>query len=75
MVWAAQNVQGLGGTSQGRRAGRAGTGAPCKPAAVPPLSPGEAQPCKLQPIAIPPARCYTYSWDQDNFGESQGGLC
>ncbi|XP_032933003.1 phosphoinositide 3-kinase regulatory subunit 5 isoform X2 [Catharus ustulatus] len=28
---------------------------------------GEAQPCKLQPIAIPPARCYTYSWDQDNF--------
>ncbi|XP_016158121.1 PREDICTED: phosphoinositide 3-kinase regulatory subunit 5 [Ficedula albicollis] len=28
---------------------------------------GEAQPHKLQPIAIPPARCYTYSWDQDNF--------
>ncbi|XP_014742341.1 PREDICTED: phosphoinositide 3-kinase regulatory subunit 5 isoform X1 [Sturnus vulgaris] len=28
---------------------------------------GEAQPCKLQPIALPPARCYTYSWDQDNF--------
>ncbi|XP_063265659.1 phosphoinositide 3-kinase regulatory subunit 5 isoform X2 [Prinia subflava] len=28
---------------------------------------GEAQPCKLQPIPLPPARCYTYSWDQDNF--------
>ncbi|KAL2297551.1 hypothetical protein Nmel_016093, partial [Mimus melanotis] len=66
-VGAAQNMQGLGGTSQGRRAGRAGTGGPCKPTAVPPLSPGKAQPCKLQPIAIPPARCYTYSWDQDNF--------
>uniref|UniRef100_U3K446 Phosphoinositide 3-kinase regulatory subunit 5 n=1 Tax=Ficedula albicollis TaxID=59894 RepID=U3K446_FICAL len=31
------------------------------------FSAGEAQPHKLQPIAIPPARCYTYSWDQDNF--------
>ncbi|XP_031985108.1 phosphoinositide 3-kinase regulatory subunit 5 isoform X2 [Corvus moneduloides] len=28
---------------------------------------GEAQPRKLHPIPIPPARCYTYSWDQDNF--------
>ncbi|XP_039937565.1 phosphoinositide 3-kinase regulatory subunit 5 isoform X2 [Hirundo rustica] len=28
---------------------------------------GEAQPRKLQPIPLPPARCYTYSWDQDNF--------
>ncbi|NXS24738.1 PIRK5 kinase, partial [Mystacornis crossleyi] len=34
---------------------------------------GEAQPRKLHSIPIPPARCYTYSWDQDNFGES-GGL-
>lgn len=41
-----------------------------KPTAVPPLSPGEAQPRKLHPFPIPPARCYTYSWDQDNFGES-----
>uniref|UniRef100_A0A8D2MMG7 Phosphoinositide 3-kinase regulatory subunit 5 n=1 Tax=Zonotrichia albicollis TaxID=44394 RepID=A0A8D2MMG7_ZONAL len=40
---------------------------PCQPAAVPPLSAGEAQPRKLQPFPIPPARCYTYSWDQDNF--------
>ncbi|NWZ17402.1 PIRK5 kinase, partial [Agelaius phoeniceus] len=31
---------------------------------------GEAQPRKLHPFPIPPARCYTYSWDQDNFGES-----
>ncbi|NXU20873.1 PIRK5 kinase, partial [Pardalotus punctatus] len=31
---------------------------------------GEAQHHKLHPIPIPPARCYTYSWDQDNFGES-----
>ncbi|NXD02078.1 PIRK5 kinase, partial [Certhia familiaris] len=31
---------------------------------------GEAQPRKLHPIPIPPARCYTYSWDQDTFGES-----
>ncbi|NWV67700.1 PIRK5 kinase, partial [Malurus elegans] len=30
----------------------------------------EAQPGKLHPIPIPPTRCYTYSWDQDNFGES-----
>nr|XP_026654781.1 phosphoinositide 3-kinase regulatory subunit 5 [Zonotrichia albicollis] len=29
--------------------------------------PSEAQPRKLQPFPIPPARCYTYSWDQDNF--------
>uniref|UniRef100_A0A8C3MVT2 Phosphoinositide 3-kinase regulatory subunit 5 n=1 Tax=Geospiza parvula TaxID=87175 RepID=A0A8C3MVT2_GEOPR len=28
---------------------------------------GEAQPRKLHPFPIPPARCYTYSWDQDNF--------
>ncbi|PKK19229.1 phosphoinositide-3-kinase, regulatory subunit 5 [Columba livia] len=28
---------------------------------------GEAQPRKLHPIPIPAARCYTYSWDQDNF--------
>ncbi|XP_015501441.1 phosphoinositide 3-kinase regulatory subunit 5 isoform X3 [Parus major] len=28
---------------------------------------GEAQPRKLQPIPVPPARCYTYSWDQDTF--------
>uniref|UniRef100_A0A8B9J2E4 Phosphoinositide 3-kinase regulatory subunit 5 n=1 Tax=Amazona collaria TaxID=241587 RepID=A0A8B9J2E4_9PSIT len=25
------------------------------------------QPCKLRTIRIPAARCYTYSWDQDNF--------
>ncbi|NXA67690.1 PIRK5 kinase, partial [Mohoua ochrocephala] len=35
---------------------------------------GEAQPRKLHPIPIPPARCYTYSWDQDNFGELGGPL-
>ncbi|XP_009645540.1 phosphoinositide 3-kinase regulatory subunit 5, partial [Egretta garzetta] len=28
---------------------------------------GEAQPRKLHTIPIPAARCYTYSWDQDNF--------
>ncbi|XP_050175467.1 phosphoinositide 3-kinase regulatory subunit 5 [Myiozetetes cayanensis] len=28
---------------------------------------GEAQPHKLHTIPIPTARCYTYSWDQDNF--------
>ncbi|XP_062447746.1 phosphoinositide 3-kinase regulatory subunit 5 [Rhea pennata] len=28
---------------------------------------GEAQAHKLHTIPIPPARCYTYSWDQDNF--------
>ncbi|XP_061472489.1 phosphoinositide 3-kinase regulatory subunit 5 [Rhineura floridana] len=28
---------------------------------------GEAQPCKLQLIPIPVARCYTYRWDTDNF--------
>ncbi|XP_029871801.1 phosphoinositide 3-kinase regulatory subunit 5 isoform X2 [Aquila chrysaetos chrysaetos] len=28
---------------------------------------GEAQPRKLHTIPIPTARCYTYSWDQDNF--------
>ncbi|XP_039246160.1 phosphoinositide 3-kinase regulatory subunit 5 [Pipra filicauda] len=28
---------------------------------------GEAQPHKLHTIPIPAARCYTYSWDQDNF--------
>lgn len=70
MAWAAQNMQGVGGTSQARGAGRGGTGGPRKPTPVPPLSPGEAQPRKLHPIPIPPARCYTYSWDQDNFGES-----
>ncbi|XP_066056642.1 phosphoinositide 3-kinase regulatory subunit 5 isoform X2 [Chamaea fasciata] len=32
-----------------------------------PAMAGEAQPRKLQPIPLPPARCYTYSWDQDNF--------
>uniref|UniRef100_A0A8C6ZSV0 Phosphoinositide 3-kinase regulatory subunit 5 n=1 Tax=Nothoprocta perdicaria TaxID=30464 RepID=A0A8C6ZSV0_NOTPE len=36
-------------------------------AAVFPAIAGEAQPCKLHTIPIPPARCYTYSWDQDNF--------
>ncbi|NWX44413.1 PIRK5 kinase, partial [Steatornis caripensis] len=30
---------------------------------------GEAQPHKLHTIPIPVARCYTYSWDQDNFGK------
>ncbi|KAM6297559.1 phosphoinositide 3-kinase regulatory subunit 5 [Aegotheles albertisi] len=28
---------------------------------------GEAQPHKLHTIPIPAARCYAYSWDQDNF--------
>ncbi|XP_075297259.1 phosphoinositide 3-kinase regulatory subunit 5 isoform X2 [Opisthocomus hoazin] len=28
---------------------------------------GEDQPRKLHTIPIPTARCYTYSWDQDNF--------
>ncbi|XP_051491147.1 phosphoinositide 3-kinase regulatory subunit 5 [Apus apus] len=28
---------------------------------------GEAQPHRLHTIPIPAARCYTYSWDQDNF--------
>ncbi|KAM6050575.1 phosphoinositide 3-kinase regulatory subunit 5 isoform 3-T5 [Chlamydotis macqueenii] len=28
---------------------------------------GEAQPRKLHTIPIPTARCYAYSWDQDNF--------
>uniref|UniRef100_A0A8C6NCY7 Phosphoinositide 3-kinase regulatory subunit 5 n=1 Tax=Melopsittacus undulatus TaxID=13146 RepID=A0A8C6NCY7_MELUD len=28
---------------------------------------GESQPRKLHTIPIPAARCYTYSWDQDNF--------
>ncbi|XP_009079266.1 PREDICTED: phosphoinositide 3-kinase regulatory subunit 5, partial [Acanthisitta chloris] len=28
---------------------------------------GEAQPRKLHTFPIPAARCYTYSWDQDNF--------
>ncbi|XP_075374725.1 phosphoinositide 3-kinase regulatory subunit 5 [Mycteria americana] len=28
---------------------------------------GETQPRKLHTIPIPAARCYTYSWDQDNF--------
>ncbi|XP_071429928.1 phosphoinositide 3-kinase regulatory subunit 5 isoform X1 [Pithys albifrons albifrons] len=28
---------------------------------------GEVQPRKLHTIPIPAARCYTYSWDQDNF--------
>uniref|UniRef100_A0A8D0GIA1 Phosphoinositide 3-kinase regulatory subunit 5 n=1 Tax=Sphenodon punctatus TaxID=8508 RepID=A0A8D0GIA1_SPHPU len=28
---------------------------------------GEAHTCKLHPIPIPVARCYTYSWDKDNF--------
>lgn len=37
-----------------------------------PLSPGDAQPRRLQPIPIPAARCYTYSWDQDNFGKQRG---
>ncbi|NWU86497.1 PIRK5 kinase, partial [Onychorhynchus coronatus] len=30
---------------------------------------GEAQPHRLHTIPIPAARCYTYSWDQDNFGK------
>ncbi|NWV00611.1 PIRK5 kinase, partial [Upupa epops] len=30
---------------------------------------GETQPRKLHTIPIPTARCYTYSWDQDNFGK------
>ncbi|NXS13578.1 PIRK5 kinase, partial [Neodrepanis coruscans] len=33
---------------------------------------GEAQPHKLHTIPIPAARCYTYSWDQDNFGKHRG---
>ncbi|XP_057239288.1 phosphoinositide 3-kinase regulatory subunit 5 isoform X2 [Malurus melanocephalus] len=36
-------------------------------AAAFPAITGEAQPRKLHPIPIPPTRCYTYSWDQDNF--------
>ncbi|XP_064378549.1 phosphoinositide 3-kinase regulatory subunit 5 isoform X2 [Dromaius novaehollandiae] len=36
-------------------------------AAAFPAVAGEAQPRKLHTIPIPPARCYTYSWDQDNF--------
>ncbi|CAN8194315.1 unnamed protein product [Coccothraustes coccothraustes] len=32
-----------------------------------PAMAGEAQPRKLRPFPVPPARCYTYSWDQDNF--------
>nr|XP_013808632.1 PREDICTED: phosphoinositide 3-kinase regulatory subunit 5 [Apteryx mantelli mantelli] len=36
-------------------------------AAAFPAIAGEAQPRKLHTIPIPPARCYTYSWDQDNF--------
>ncbi|XP_075626632.1 phosphoinositide 3-kinase regulatory subunit 5 isoform X1 [Balearica regulorum gibbericeps] len=28
---------------------------------------GEAQPRKLHTIPVPATRCYTYSWDQDNF--------
>ncbi|XP_061215986.1 phosphoinositide 3-kinase regulatory subunit 5 isoform X1 [Neopsephotus bourkii] len=28
---------------------------------------GEGQPRRLHTIPIPAARCYTYSWDQDNF--------
>ncbi|XP_050837479.1 phosphoinositide 3-kinase regulatory subunit 5 isoform X2 [Serinus canaria] len=32
-----------------------------------PAMAGEAQPRRLHPFPIPPARCYTYSWDQDNF--------
>nr|XP_032607523.2 phosphoinositide 3-kinase regulatory subunit 5 isoform X1 [Taeniopygia guttata]XP_032607524.2 phosphoinositide 3-kinase regulatory subunit 5 isoform X1 [Taeniopygia guttata] len=36
-------------------------------AAAFPAIAGEAQPRKLHPFPIPPARCYTYSWDQDNF--------
>ncbi|XP_040436383.1 phosphoinositide 3-kinase regulatory subunit 5 isoform X1 [Falco naumanni] len=32
-----------------------------------PVITGEAQPRKLHTIPIPAARCYTYSWDQDNF--------
>uniref|UniRef100_A0A8B9BK36 Phosphoinositide 3-kinase regulatory subunit 5 n=1 Tax=Anser brachyrhynchus TaxID=132585 RepID=A0A8B9BK36_9AVES len=35
-------------------------------AALPAIA-GDAQPRRLQPIPIPAARCYTYSWDQDNF--------
>ncbi|XP_064251725.1 phosphoinositide 3-kinase regulatory subunit 5 isoform X1 [Passer domesticus] len=37
-------------------------GAACFPALA-----GQAQPRRLHPFPIPPARCYTYSWDQDNF--------
>ncbi|KAM8796956.1 phosphoinositide 3-kinase regulatory subunit 5 [Eudromia elegans] len=36
-------------------------------AAAFPATAGETQPGKLHTIPIPPARCYTYSWDQDNF--------
>uniref|UniRef100_A0A8B9SZ91 Phosphoinositide 3-kinase regulatory subunit 5 n=1 Tax=Anas platyrhynchos TaxID=8839 RepID=A0A8B9SZ91_ANAPL len=36
-------------------------------AAALPAIVGDAQPRRLQPIPIPAARCYTYSWDQDNF--------
>lgn len=35
-------------------------------AALPTIA-GDAQPRRLQPIPIPTSRCYTYSWDQDNF--------
>ncbi|NXC38816.1 PIRK5 kinase, partial [Penelope pileata] len=41
-------------------------------AAALPAMAGDVQPRRLQPIAIPPARCYTYSWDQDNFGKHRG---
>ncbi|XP_074703484.1 phosphoinositide 3-kinase regulatory subunit 5 isoform X1 [Strix aluco] len=32
-----------------------------------PVIAGEAQPRKIHTIPIPAARCYAYSWDQDNF--------
>ncbi|XP_065591186.1 phosphoinositide 3-kinase regulatory subunit 5 isoform X1 [Cyrtonyx montezumae] len=35
-------------------------------AALPAIA-GHAQSRRLQPIPIPTSRCYTYSWDQDNF--------
>lgn len=68
MTWAAQNTCGLGGVSHwpgelsGGVLGFLQTNSS-------PLFPGEAQPRKLHPIPIPAARCYTYSWDQDNFGK------
>lgn len=49
-----------------------GTGGPCKLTPLSPLFAGEAQPRKLHTIPIPTARCYTYSWDQDNFGKWKG---
>lgn len=70
MTWAAQTMcMGWVHLPLARRAARSGIGVPCKLTSFPPLFPGEAQPRKLHTIPIPAARCYTYSWDQDNFGK------